>query len=71
MSLLEQNTTKKGRVDKKITEKLEFKAGGNNKEYKMKGICDSAVYTRESEVSHLLGFYYLVSWKSYPEDENT
>ena len=34
MLLLEQNTTKKGRVDKKVTE-LEFEAG-NSKEYKVK-----------------------------------
>ena len=26
---------------------------------------------RESESAHLLGLYYLVSWKRYPEEENT
>ena len=36
----------------------------------MEGIRDSAVYTRESEAGHLLGLYYLVSWKGYSEDES-
>ena len=39
--------------------------------YKVKGICNSMIYTRESEISYLLGFYYLVLQKSYLEDENT
>lgn len=61
MSLLEQDTTKKGRVDK-MTSKLEFKGNGNGhgSEYKVKAIWDSAVYTKESEGGHLLGFYFLV-----------
>ena len=43
--MLEQNTTKKGRVnDTKLN--FEFKAG-NNKEYKVDGIWDSTVYIRE------------------------
>ena len=56
MSLLEQDTTRKGQ------EFLvpEFEPG-NNKEYKVEVIWDSAVYTRESESGHLLGLYYLVS----------
>ena len=37
----------------------------------MEGIRDSAVYARESEAGHLPDFYYLVSSKSYPEDEST
>ena len=36
MLLLEQNSIKKGRVDKKVTE-LEYKAG-NSKEYKIEAI---------------------------------
>ena len=71
VSLLEQDTTRKGRVDEKTAEQLEFEAGGNNEEYEMEGICDSAVYVRESEAGYLPGFYYLVSWKGYPEDEST
>ena len=71
MSLLEQDNTRKGRVDEKTAEQLEFEAGSDNKEYEVEGICDSAVYARQSEAGHLLGLYYLVSWKSYPEDEST
>ena len=48
---------------------LELEAG-DNKEYEVDGIWDSAVYARES-VRQLLKLYYLVSWKSYPEEENT
>ena len=58
-------------MDKKIVEQLEFEAGGDNKEYEVEGIRDSAVYARELEASHLPGLYYLVFWKNYPEDENT
>ena len=49
---------------------LEFKPD-DDKEYEVEAIRDSAVYARESESGHLLGFYYLVSWKGYPEEENT
>ena len=71
VSLLEQDTTKKGRVDEKTAEQLEFEAGGDNEEYEVEGIRNSAVYARESEVGHLPGLYYLVSWKGYPKDEST
>ena len=57
MSLLEQNTTRKEWMDKKVTE-LEFKAG-NSKEYKVEAIWDSAVYVNKAE-SHLPGLYYLI-----------
>ena len=70
VSLLEQDTTRKGRVDEKIAEQLEFEAG-NDEEYEVEGILDSAVYAKESEAGHLPGLYYLVSWKGYPEDEST
>ncbi len=60
MSLLEQDTTRKGRVDEKTTQ-LEFEAGdGDGEEFEFEGIQDSAVYVGESE-GHLLGLYYLVS----------
>ena len=59
MSLLEQNTTKKGRVNKNNVAKLDT---GDNKggEHKIKAICDSVVYTRESKSGFLSGVYYLV-----------
>ena len=66
VSLLEQDTTKKRQVNDM---QLKFKAG-DNKEYKVDSIWDSAVYAKES-AGQLLGLYYLVSWKSYPEEENT
>ena len=64
VSLLEQNTTKKGRVND-MQLNFEFEAG-NNKEYEVDGIRDSAVYARES-AGQLPGLYYLVSWKGYPK----
>ena len=67
MLLLEQNTTRKGWVDKNAT-KLEV---GNSKEYKIEALWDSAVYAQESESGYLPGLYYLVSWKEYLEKENT
>ena len=48
---------------------FEFKAG-NDKECKVESIWDSVVYARES-AGQLPGLYYLVSWKGYPEEENT
>ena len=68
VSLLEQDTTRKGRVDKNATE---LDAGEDNGEYKVEAIWDSAVYAKESESDHLPGLYYLVSWKDYLEEKNT
>ncbi len=70
VSLLEQNTTRKGRVDEP-TSQLEFEGDGDGKKYEVEAIQDSAVYANKSEGGHLPGLYYLVSWKSYPEEENT
>ncbi len=69
MSLLQQDITKKGQVDE-MTSRLEFENEGDSKEYKVEAIYNNAVYARESE-GHLPGLYYLVSWKGYPEKENT
>ena len=71
MSLLEQDTTRKGRVDEEVRQ-MEFDAGDDDSgEYEVEAIRDSAVYARESESGHLPGLYYLVSWKGYSEEENT
>ena len=67
MSLLEQDTTRKELVDKKVTE-LDFEAGDSEK-YKVEALRDSAVYVKELK-SHLPGLYYLVAWKCYPKEEN-
>ena len=48
----------------------ELDAGNKSGEYEVEAIWNSTVYTRESELGHLPGFYYLVSWKRYPEEEN-
>ena len=56
-------------MDKRVLE-LELKAG-NNKEYKVEAIWDSAVYARKLESGYLQGLYYLVVWKGYPKEENT
>ena len=69
MSLLEQNTTKKERVSKKVPE---FDAGDKySEEYKVEAIWDSVVYVNKPESGYLLGLYYLVAWKIYFEEENT
>ena len=56
-------------MDKKVTE-MDFKAS-NSKKYKIEVIWDNAVYTNKSKKGHLPGFYYLIAWKSFLEEENT
>ena len=68
MLLLEQKTTRKGWVDKKIIE-LEFETG-NSEEYKVEEIWKSAVYANRAE-RHLPGLYYPVAWKRYLKKEKT
>ena len=61
VSLLEQDITKKGRVDEEVRQ-IEFDASDNkSREYKVEAIWDSVVYARKSESGHLSGLYYLVS----------
>ena len=68
VSLLEQDTTKKGQVRKELPE---LDAGNKgSKEYEVEAIRDSAVYAKESE-GHLPGLYYLVAWKGYFKEKNT
>ena len=59
MSLLEQDTTRKGRVHEENVEELD--AGDNSGEYEMEAIWDSAVYAKESKSGHLPGLYHLMS----------
>ena len=68
MLLLEQDTIRKERVDKNVPE---FEAGSDEEEYEVEGIWDSAVYAKKSAADHLASFYYLISWKGYPKEENT
>ncbi len=44
---------------------------GDSEEYEVKAICNREVYTKELDNGQLPSLYYLVSWKSYPEEENT
>ena len=65
MLLLEQDISRKGRINELFPEpEPEFDAD-DNKEYKVEAIIDSAVYAKETK-RYLPGLYYLVSWKSYP-----
>ena len=68
VSLLEQDTSRKGRVSEEVPE---LEDGDKDSEtYKVEAIQDRTVYARESE-GLLSGLYYLVSWKNYPKEENT
>ena len=70
VSLLEQDTIKKGQINELFPElESEFDTG-NNKEYKVEVIIDSAVYAKEAE-GQLPSLYYLISWKDYPEEKST
>ncbi len=42
----------------------------NNKEYEVEAIIDNTVYGQQAN-DQMLGLYYLVLWKGYPEEENT
>ena len=54
--MLDQDTTKKRQVHNKQLDII-FE-DGNNKEYNVDGICDSAVYARAT-AGQLLALYYL------------
>ncbi len=59
-------------MDKALPEpekEVEFEAG-DNKEYEVEAIIDSAVYCQQAN-DQMPGLYYLVLWKDYPEEENT
>ncbi len=57
-------------MDKALPEpEKEFEAG-DNKEYEVIAIIDSAVYGQQVN-DQMLGLYHLVLWKDYPEEENT
>ena len=59
ISLLEQDTTRKGQVSKKIPE---LDAGDkNSEEYEVEAIWDSAVYANKLESGHLPVLYYLIA----------
>ncbi len=49
---------------------LEFETGGD-KEYEVKAIIDSMVSGQQANNNQMLGLYYLILWKGYPEKKNT
>ncbi len=62
MLLLEQDITRRGRVDKTLPEPekdLEFEARGD-KEYEVKAIIDTTMYSQQAN-DQMPGLYYLVS----------
>ena len=62
MSLLEQDTTRKGQINELFLEpEPEFDVG-NNKKYIVEEIKDSTIYTKKAK-KHLPGLCYLISWK--------
>ena len=65
--LLEQNFTKKGRINKFPISEFEV---SDNKEYEVKAIRDNVVYAKEAD-GYLPKLYYLVAYKGYLEEENT
>lgn len=58
MSLLEQETTRKGRINEFV--EVPKSDIGNDKEYKVETIWDGAVYAKKID-RHLLRIYYLVA----------
>ena len=60
MSLLEQDTTRKGRMNELLLEPEPEFDTSNNKKYEVEEIIDSVIYVKEAK-RHLLGLYYLVS----------
>ena len=70
MLLLKKDITRKGRMNKLFPESEPKFDAGDNKEYKVEAIINSAVYVKKTE-GYLSSLYYLVFWKGYPEEENT
>lgn len=64
MLLLEQDTKRKGRINKLP----EFETD-DDKKYEMEAICNSAVYAKKVD-GHLSELYSLIVWKGYPKKEN-
>lgn len=60
MSLLKQDIAKKGQVDKKTCQ-FKFESNdNNNKNYKIKKICNNMIYIKKLERSCLPSLFHLV-----------
>ncbi len=71
--MLEQDTTKRGWVNKILLERkkdLKFEVR-DNKKNEVEAIINSAMYGQQVNSNQMPGFYYLVLWKGYPKEENT
>ena len=55
--------------DQALPESKKYQTG-DNKEYEIEAIIDSTVYNQQAN-NQMPGFYYLILWKQYPEEENT
>lgn len=52
--------------------RLEFGNNSNSKEYEVEAVWNSKIYAKELDSGYYLpGFYYLVLWKSFSEEQNT
>lgn len=72
MSLLKQDITRRGQIDKEFinldpNQELDLR---NNKEYEVKSIKDSVVHTKKAQ-NQLPGLYYLIFWKDFPKEVDT
>lgn len=54
-------------MDKSI---IKFEVGSNKKDYKIKMIWDSMVYSKKLATSHSPSLYYPILQKDYPEKKN-
>lgn len=71
MSLLEQDTTRKGQINKELANfepdsELDIR---NDKDYEVESIRNSAVFAKEAQ-SQLSDLYYLISYQNFPEEED-
>lgn len=67
MSLLEQDIIKKEQLNETSQSELD---DINNEEYKIEAIWDSEIFAKKLDSGILLGLFYIVLQKNYPEQEN-
>lgn len=61
---------RKGRVENALPKQAEEFDIGDNRQYKVKAIVNSAMYSQQTN-NQILSLYYLVLWKGYLEEKNT
>lgn len=70
MLLLEQDITRKKRLNRNNVKKLDA-SNNKGKKYKIEAIWDSVVYKKELDWGHLAKLYYLIYLKKYFREKNT